>query len=97
MPEAPDRAAPARRGSDWIAPDCRGLNFFAADRGLQDLLRLHRPEDLRAHLWPHLDRLSAPGGGRLDEIAAVAVRREPVLHARDRYGRDEDWIEYHPA
>ena len=21
----------------------------------------------------------------------------PVLHPRDRFGRDEDWIEYHPA
>jgi len=97
MPQARNETAPGKRGSDWIAPDCRGLNFFAADPGLQDLLRLYMPEDLRAHLWPHLDRLGALGGGRLDELAAVADKREPALHARDRFGRDEDWIEYHPA
>ena len=32
-----------------------------------------------------------------DELAEIADRHPPVLHARDRFGRDEDWIEYHPA
>ena len=36
-------------------------------------------------------------GGRLDELARIADRHPPVLHARDRFGRDQDWIEYHPA
>lgn len=89
--------APSRRGSDWIAPDCRGMNFFQADPGFQDLLKLYMADDLRAHLWPHLDRLGGLAGGRLDELAAAADKHPPVLHARDRFGRDEEWIEYHPA
>ena len=32
-----------------------------------------------------------------DELAAIADRNPPVLQARDRMGRDEDWIDYHPA
>ncbi len=24
-------------------------------------------------------------------------KRSPILHSRDRFGRDEDWVEYHPA
>ena len=27
----------------------------------------------------------------------MADRHPPILHTRDRQGRDEDWIEYHPA
>ena len=52
---------------------------------------------LRAHLEPHLDRLGGLAGGRLDELADAADKHPPVLHPRDRFGRDEDWIEYHPA
>ncbi len=29
-----------RKGSDWIAPDCYGMDFYAIDRSLQDLLRI---------------------------------------------------------
>jgi acyl-CoA dehydrogenase len=92
-----DQARAARRGSDWIAPDCAGLNFFEIDRGLQDLLALYVPDDLRAALLPHYRALGALAGGRLDELARIADRHPPVLHPRDRFGRDEDWIEYHPA
>ena len=39
-----------------------------------------------------------PGCFSLDALLArIADRYPPVLHARDRFGRDEDWIEYHPA
>jgi acyl-CoA dehydrogenase len=86
-----------RTGSDHVAPDCRGMNFYRADRSLQDLLPLYMPQKLRAHLEPHFDRLGELAGGRLDELASIADKNGPVLHARDRFGRDEDWIEYHPA
>ena len=33
----------------------------------------------------------------LDELATLADRNPPVLHLRDRFGRDQDWIEHHPA
>ena len=32
-----------RTGSDHVAPDCRGMNFYRADRSLQDLLPLYMP------------------------------------------------------
>src|SRR4029078_3596399 len=31
------------------------------------------------------------------ECARLADRHVPVLHQRDRFGRDAQWIEYHPA
>ena len=87
----------SRTGSDWIAPDCAGMDFYAADHGLRDLLSLYVPPDIRATLEPHWARLGKLAGGRLDDLARIADRHGPVLHARDRFGRDEDWIEYHPA
>lgn len=80
-----------------IAPDTTGLNFFAADRSLQDLLAIHLPATLRAHMTPHLDALGAAAGGPLDEAARLADRHTPILHHRDRFGRDVQRIEYHPA
>jgi acyl-CoA dehydrogenase len=92
-----DQPRAAKRGSDWIAPDCAGQNFFDIDRGLRDLLALYLPDELLAKLLPHYTALGALAGGRLDELARIADRHPPVLHPRDRFGRDEDWIEYHPA
>jgi len=84
-------------GPDRIAPDCAGQNFYAVDRGLRDLLRLYlQPEDFR-RLEPHFHRLGELAGGRLDELARVADKHPPVLNARDRFGRDEDWIDYHSS
>ena len=80
-----------------IAPDCAGQDFYAVDRGLRDLLELYLPADVRAKLDPHFERLGVLAGGRLDELARTADKHRPVLHPRDRFGRDEDWIEYHPA
>jgi acyl-CoA dehydrogenase len=80
-----------------IPGDCRGQNFYAIDPALQHLLKLYLPADVRTKLEPHFDRLGALAGGRLDELAAIADKNPPILHARDRHGRDEDWIEYHPA
>jgi alkylation response protein AidB-like acyl-CoA dehydrogenase len=86
-----------RTGSDWIAPDCAGMDFHAADRGLRDLLAIYLPRDVLDHLTPHYQRLGQLAGGRLDELARIADRHPPVLHPRDRFGRDLDRIEYHPA
>jgi len=85
------------RGPSYLAPDCAGQNFYALDRGLRELLPLYlAPEDFR-HLEPHFDRLGALAGGRLDELARVADKHPPVLNPRDRFGRDEDWIDYHSS
>ena len=80
-----------------LAEDCAGQDFYALDRGLRDLIGLYLEPAIRTHLEPHFQRLGRLAGGRLDEIARIADRHPPVLHARDRFGRDEDWIEYHPA
>ncbi|HLX18134.1 MAG TPA: acyl-CoA dehydrogenase family protein [Bradyrhizobium sp.] len=80
-----------------LAPDTSGMNFYRADPALTDLLRIHLPDALFRHIEPHLDRLGALAGGRLDECARLADRHVPVLHQRDRFGRDVQWIEYHPA
>ena len=80
-----------------LAPDTSGMNFYRADPALTDLLRIHLPDPLFRHIEPHLDRLGALAGGALDECARLADRHVPVLHQRDRFGRDVQWIEYHPA
>ena len=84
-------------GSDVIAPDCRGLNFWQIDRALRDLLTLHLDETALRHFTPHFEHLGELAGGRLDELALQADKHPPLLHHRDRFGHDADWVEYHPA
>ncbi len=83
--------------SGLLAPDTSGMNFYRADPALADLLRIHLPDPLFRHIEPHLDRLGALAGGHLDECARLADRHTPILHQRDKFGRDMQWIEYHPA
>jgi acyl-CoA dehydrogenase len=82
---------------DKVAPDCRGANFFEIDPDIDGLSGLYLAADLRAHLLPHYRRMGAIAGGALDDLASIADRNPPILHPRDRFGRDEDWIDYHPA
>jgi len=91
------KASDSRSPAGLLAPDTSGMNFYRADPALMDLLRIHLPEALFRHIEPHLDRLGALAGGHLDECARLADRHVPVLHQRDRFGRDVQWIEYHPA
>jgi acyl-CoA dehydrogenase len=90
------RTASADR-AEALAPSCRGLNYYAIDDSLQGLLSLYMSGPLLAHLAPHLDALGELAGNRLHDLSEAAERHPPVLHARDRCGRDEEWIEYHPA
>ena len=78
-------------------PDARGLNLFRADRDAAPLFAFYMPDALYRHLEPHLDRLGALAGGRLDELASTADRNPPVLHVRRRTGEDCREIEKHPA
>ena len=80
-----------------IAPDTTGSNFFRADPSLSDLLQIYLPAALWQHVEPHLDRLGALAGRELDDWARLADRHPPVLHQRDRFGQEEQRIEYHPA
>jgi alkylation response protein AidB-like acyl-CoA dehydrogenase len=96
QPLKQDRAAAASQPG-LLAPDTTGMNFYRADPALTDLLRLHLPEALFRHIEPHLDRLGGLAGGYLDECARLADRHTPVLHQRDKFGSDTQYIEYHPA
>ena len=95
-PITQDAAARAPR-SGLLAPDTTGMNFYRADPALADLLRIHLADALFRHIEPHLDRLGELAGGHLDECARLADRHVPVLHQRDKFGRDVQSVEYHPA
>ena len=88
---------PGLTDSEKIAPDCSGLNFFSIDHQFQSLLPLYTDEKEYEHFKTHLNRLGEVAGGRLNDLAMLADKNPPVLHPRDRFGRDIDWIEYHPA
>jgi acyl-CoA dehydrogenase len=90
-------ARPGSTDSEKIAPDCSGLNFFTIDHQFQSLLPLYTDEIEYKHFKPHLQKLGEVAGGRLNDLAMLADKNQPVLHPRDRFGRDIDWIEYHPA
>jgi hypothetical protein len=97
QPPKHNRAADTADQPGLLAPDTSGMNFYRADPALKDLLRLHLPDALFRHIEPHLDRLGELAGGHLDECARLADRHVPVLHQRDKFGGDVQWIEYHPA
>ncbi|MBS0518561.1 MAG: acyl-CoA dehydrogenase family protein [Proteobacteria bacterium] len=84
-------------GAHYIAPDAHGQNFYAIDRQFQDLLSLYLEPGLRQAMTPHFERLGELAGNRLDDLAQTADKHPPVLQPRDRFGRDEDWIDYHPS
>ncbi|WP_416900005.1 MAG: acyl-CoA dehydrogenase family protein [Minwuia sp.] len=95
MKAAPTGSGAANPGN--VAGDMHGRNFFEFDHSLRDLLTLYCPDDLREHMWPHWQRLGEIAGNRLNDLAMTADKHPPVLHPRDRFGRDEGWIEHHPA
>ena len=78
-------------------PDNFGANLYRSDPDFDALLPLYLPADLVTHLRPHLDRLGALAGGRLDELAAVADRNPPTLSHRTRSGKDLQRVLKHPA
>ncbi|MFH1346478.1 MAG: acyl-CoA dehydrogenase family protein [Pseudomonadota bacterium] len=90
-------AAAESLGSDLIAPDCRGLNFWECDPSAPDLLKLYLDPVEWQHYEPYFRELGALAGGQLDDLAVQSDKHGPILHHRDRFGRDEDWVEYHPA
>lgn len=91
-----------RQAGEFAAPDgmggdVGGRNFFDIDHSLRSILQLYCPEDLRQHMWHHWQRMGELAGGALNDLAMTADRHPPKLHHRDRYGRDDAWIEHHPA
>src|SRR5690349_11843948 len=100
MPDMTTHLAPhdiAPHGAHHIAPDAHGRHFYAIDRQFQDLLSLYMAPALLRQMTPHFERLGELAGNRLDDLAMTADKHPPVLQARDRFGRDEDWIDYHPS
>src|SRR5437879_13897834 len=97
QPLKQERATASANQPGLLAPDTTGMNFYRADPALTDLLKLHLPDALFRHIEPHLDRLGGLAGSHLDECARLADRHTPVLHQRDRFGRDSQYIAYQPA
>lgn len=61
------------------------------------MLPVYVGQELADFLRPHLDLLGQRSANDLDEHAMLANAHPPVLHPRDRFGRDREWIEYHPS
>ncbi len=80
-----------------VAPDCANLNFYDIDPSLKASLRVNAEAKLFTHFDPWLKRLGEAAGGELDRLARIVDRNPPQLEQRDRYGRDRDRLEYHPA
>jgi alkylation response protein AidB-like acyl-CoA dehydrogenase len=80
-----------------VAPDATGGNFWRDDPSLADLLALRMEPRLLGHLAPHLDRLGGLAASVLDGLARTMDANPPVLHPRDRFGRDDFRIVHHPA
>jgi acyl-CoA dehydrogenase len=78
-------------------PDRSGVNAFEEDAGFEALLKLYLPDDLLAHLRPHLHRLGKLAGGPLDALAGTADHHPPTLEHRTRTGVDRQSIVKHPA
>jgi acyl-CoA dehydrogenase len=78
-------------------PDRHGVNLFSSDPQLAALLPLYLPDDLVAHLLPHLHKLGALAGGVLDTLAHTADKNPPTLQQRTRSGADVQRIIKHPA
>lgn len=97
VPVALARRQATSRRAEAIAPTTRGLNYFDIDRSLRDLVPFYMEERLLQHLTPHLSALGELAGNRLYDLSETAEHHPPVLHPRDAYGRDEEWVEVHPA
>lgn len=80
-----------------IAPDTKGQNFFLNDRTLQELARLYLDDALCDAIWSQLEELGYRAANDLDDHAMMANRHTPILHPRDKYGQDRQWIEYHAS
>lgn len=80
-----------------IAPDTRGQNFYLQDRTLRDLAKLYLPHSLYEQLQESLTDLGFRVANDLDEHAMLANQHKPKLHHRDKFGRDQQWVEYHPS
>lgn len=85
------------RSTGVIAPDTKGQSFFLNDPTLQNLARLYLDDALCEAIWPQLEELGSRAANDLDDHAMLANRHPPILHQRDKYGQDRQWIEYHAS
>jgi acyl-CoA dehydrogenase len=78
-------------------PDGYGRNLYDADPDLALLLKLYLTTQETDHFLPHLKRLGAIAGERLDKLAFLADKYTPELTTRTRSGEEHDEIYKHPA
>jgi alkylation response protein AidB-like acyl-CoA dehydrogenase len=78
-------------------PSTRGINFYLADRHLQQLCESLMDAPTLERARPHLVAMGELAGGELDALAADADRHPPVLRTHDERGARIDEITFHPA
>ncbi|MDO6462191.1 acyl-CoA dehydrogenase family protein [Granulosicoccaceae sp. 1_MG-2023] len=78
-------------------PDSVGMNAYAADPAMAQLLSVYlSPESLEL-VTPKLQELGALVGDHLEQLALTADKNPPVLHLRSRNSAEEERIVKHPA
>lgn len=80
-----------------VAPDATGGNFWRDDASLAQLLALRMEPKMLEHLTPAFSRLGGLAANELDALARTMDANGPVLHPRDRFGRDDFRVEHHPS
>ena len=75
-------------------PPLPSLNLFEGDVALREAVRRSGARSAEPHLSNSGKRA---GDARVQELARVANRNAPELHAFDRFGHRTDHVEFHPA
>jgi putative acyl-CoA dehydrogenase len=76
------------------APPLPSVDLFAADTALCDAVRRSGASGSESHLRKS-GKLA--GAARVQDLARLANRNTPELHAFDRFGHRTDLVEFHPA
>lgn len=92
-----DNNVTAQPADSPVAPDTRGMNYYAADASLRGLLPLYLDAETLDQLEPHLQRMGELAANRLEDLAMAADKHPPVLVQRTPRGEDRQAIDYHPA
>lgn len=78
-------------------PDSAGMNVFHADPGMKELLQVYLSPEMQEVALPHLDRMGALVGDRLEQLALIADKNPPTLTIRARNGAHLERINKHPS
>ncbi|MGM0546301.1 MAG: acyl-CoA dehydrogenase family protein [Bacteroidota bacterium] len=72
-------------------------NFYKSDIILRDYVRRYFSEEAQQFLDGKLDQLGAVAATKMDDLSQKADKNGPVLKKRNKFGKDIDEVEFHPA